>query len=60
MKKSYEQCRREIAEWIAIEDDVKFQCSKCGCIVSTDWDYDEEDMFNYCPCCGSKMTGEAE
>lgn len=48
------------AHWIQVEpnSDVEWKCSKCNSVISTDWDYHDEDMFNYCPCCGSKMTGE--
>lgn len=45
-------------EWLPIEDDVIFKCSLCDCEVSTSWDYEEDDMFSYCPCCGARMDGE--
>lgn len=44
--------------WISVEDDVIFKCSKCDAEISTSWDYDDPDMFNYCPCCGARMGGE--
>ena len=45
-------------QWLPIEDDVIFKCSLCDCEVSTSWDYEEDDMFSYCPCCGARMDGE--
>lgn len=47
-------------EWKPIdpESDVRFFCSKCETEISTSWDYDEETMWRYCPCCGAKMDGE--
>lgn len=45
-------------EWISVESDVIFKCSICDAEISTSWDYDNEDMFKYCPCCGARMDGE--
>ena len=45
-------------EWISVESDVIFKCSICDAEVSTSWDYEDENMFKYCPCCGAKMDGE--
>ena len=47
-------------EWKPIdpESDVRFFCSKCETEISTSWDYDEAEMWRYCPCCGAKMDGE--
>lgn len=45
-------------EWISVESDVIFKCSICDAEVSTSWDYEDDDMFKYCPCCGAKMDGE--
>lgn len=45
-------------QWIPVEGDVIFQCSICEAEISTSWDYENENMFAYCPCCGSKMDGE--
>ena len=37
---------------------TRFQCSYCACEISNSWDYEPpDDMWNYCPCCGSKMNG---
>ncbi len=44
-------------EWISVEGDVIFKCSVCEAEISTSWDYDNEYMFCYCPCCGAKMDG---
>lgn len=43
--------------WISVEADVWFRCSLCDCEVSTSWDYEQDGMFDYCPCCGAKMDG---
>lgn len=43
--------------WISVDADVIFRCSGCRAEVSTSWDYDDDDMFAYCPCCGAKMDG---
>lgn len=45
-------------EWISVEGDVIWRCSICDAEISTSWDYENEDMFKYCPCCGAKMDGE--
>ena len=45
-------------KWISVEGDVIFKCSNCEAEVKTSWDYENEDMFRYCPCCGAKMGGE--
>lgn len=44
--------------WISVDGDVIFKCSKCDTEISTSWDYDDPDMFNYCPNCGARMDGE--
>ncbi len=46
-------------KWKPIEDDVIFECSECGTQISTSWDYDTEDMWNYCPHCSAKMDLES-
>lgn len=46
------------AEWRSVMGDVIFACSNCDSEVSTSWDYENDDMFDYCPCCGAKMNGE--
>lgn len=40
--------------------DVYFKCSLCNAEISTSWDYEEDDMFNYCPCCGARIDGEVK
>lgn len=35
------------------ESDVKFKCSKCEGVISTDWDGSE--YFEYCPYCGARV-----
>lgn len=45
-------------KWISVDSDVIFECSECGTEISTSWDYDNPDMFTYCPCCGAKMDKE--
>ena len=45
-------------EWISVEGDVIWKCSLCDAEISTSWDYENEDMFKYCPCCGARMDGE--
>ena len=45
------------AEWRSVVGDVIFACSNCDAEVSTSWDYENDDMFAYCPCCGAKMDG---
>ena len=46
--------------WIPAEpeSDVIFICSKCETEISTSWDYDQDEMWNYCPICGAKMDKE--
>ena len=46
------------ATWVSIDEDVIFECSACGAEISTSWDYENDDMFRFCPCCGAKMDGE--
>lgn len=45
------------ATWVSVDADVIFRCSYCDAEVSTSWDYENDDMFHYCPCCGAKMDG---
>jgi len=45
-------------KWLSVVDDVYFKCSLCNAEISTSWDYEEDDMFNYCPCCGARMDGD--
>ena len=47
-------------EWISVDADVIFKCSICEAEISTSWDYENEDMFAYCPCCGAKMGGASK
>lgn len=47
-------------KWLPVVSDVYFKCSLCNDEVSTSWDYEEDDMFNYCPCCGARMDGDKE
>ena len=47
-------------KWISVEGDVIFKCSICEAEVSTSWDYENDDMWRYCPVCGAKMDGEME
>lgn len=46
---------RPVARWEPVdpESDVKFKCSKCEGIISTDWDGSE--YFEYCPYCGARV-----
>lgn len=44
-------------EWVSIEGDVIFACSICDTNISTSWDYEEPEMWKYCPHCGAKMDG---
>ena len=39
------------------ESDVWFHCSECETDISTSWDYDCDQMWNYCPNCGADMRG---
>lgn len=45
-------------QWIPDEGDVIFICSICDAEISTSWDYDDENMFRFCPVCGAKMDGD--
>lgn len=42
------------------EGDVWFHCSECGTEISTSWNYDCDQMWNYCPNCGADMRGGGE
>lgn len=44
--------------WESDEADVLFHCSACETQISTSWDYDCDEMWNYCPHCGAKMDGD--
>ena len=52
--------KQRAGEWISVEGDVIFKCSICDAEISTSWDYENDDMFAYCPCCGANMKGGAE
>ena len=52
--------KQRVGEWLSVEGDVIFKCSLCDAEISTSWDYEEENMFRYCPCCGAHMKGGAE
>lgn len=41
--------------WVSDESDVLFHCSVCETQISTSWDYDCDEMWNFCPHCGAKM-----
>ena len=45
--------------WVSDEVDVLFHCSVCETQISTSWDYDCDEMWNYCPNCGAKMDGDS-
>lgn len=45
--------------WESDEADVLFHCSACETQISTSWDYDCDEMWNYCPHCGAKMDGDS-
>ena len=49
-------------EWKRVnpQSDVHFYCSECHTEISTSWEYDEAEMFSYCPRCGAKMDGKGE
>ena len=49
--------KHKVGKWLSVESDVIFKCSLCDAEISTSWDYENDDMFNYCPCCGAKMKG---
>ena len=51
---------RKQSEWVSVEGDVIFKCSICDAEISTSWDYENDDMWDYCPRCGAKMKGGAE
>ena len=44
-------------EWVSVEGDVIFKCSICDAEISTSWDYENDDMWDFCPCCGARMKG---
>lgn len=46
---------RPVAHWIQCspDDDTRYECSRCGCEVSNEWDYDDPEMFSFCPVCGA-------
>lgn len=44
--------------WVSDEGDVLFHCSVCETQISTSWDYDCDEMWNFCPHCGARMDGE--
>lgn len=46
-------------DWLATEEgsDVAFYCSECGAEISTEWEYENDDMWKYCPVCGARMDG---
>lgn len=44
-------------EWVSVEGDVIFKCSICDAEISTSWDYENDDMWGFCPCCGANMKG---
>ena len=46
--------------WKSVDSDVVFECSNCACEVSTSWDYDQDEMWSYCPHCGAKMDEVSE
>lgn len=51
--------RRQIrGEWVSVEGDVIFKCSICDAEISTSWDYENDYMWYFCPCCGANMTKE--
>lgn len=45
---------RPVARWEPVDpkSDIKFKCSKCEGVISTDWDGSE--YFEYCPYCGAR------
>lgn len=45
-------------EWISVEGDVIFKCSICDAEISTSWDYENDYMWYFCPCCGANMKKE--
>lgn len=42
------------------DSDVRFFCSECETEISTSWDYDNAEMWRYCPNCGAKMDGRSD
>ena len=46
--------------WVSDEADILFHCSVCETQISTSWDYDCDEMWNYCPHCGARMDGDTE
>ena len=45
----------------AVMFDIEWECSKCGCAISTSGIYTPAACgWNYCPNCGAKMDGGAE
>lgn len=53
---------RQKAHWEPEEpnSDIWFECSHCGCRISTGWDETYTEMWNYCPECGRKMGDEED
>ena len=51
---------RPVAHWIQCspDDDTRYECSRCGCEVSNEWDYDDPEMFSFCPVCGAVIQEE--
>ena len=48
---------RPVTKFVPVdpESDVEWECIKCGCVISTDWD--GIDDFAFCPCCGARIGG---
>ena len=42
------------------DSDVRFYCSECETEISTSWDYDQPEMWNFCPNCGADMNFKEE
>ena len=40
------------------EGDIWAYCSECEAEISTSWDYDNDNMWTYCPVCGARMDGK--
>ena len=49
--------KQSVGEWVSVEGDVIFKCSICDAEISTSWDYENDDMWGFCPCCGANMKG---